>query len=129
MSTAENQTRKSLFIVDERTKKRNASEARFRAFGLSAILVAVFCLLLLAGSILSNGLGAFQQTFVTYDVLIDPDIADPKGNRDPAEMSKVTTLGYGKLVSASLMTALEAAGISTDGPGSEKEIGSGPVGE
>lgn len=114
MSNVDTNARKSLFILDDRTKKRNAAEARFRAFGLGAILIAVLCLVVLAVSVLSNGVGAFRQTFVTYDVLIDPAIVDPKGNRDLAEMGKVTTLGYGKLVANSLAAALERADISTD---------------
>lgn len=123
MSNVDTNARKSLFILDDRTKKRNAAEARFRAFGLGAILIAVLCLVVLAVSVLSNGVGAFRQTFVTYDVLIDPAIVDPKGNRDLAEMGKVTTLGYGKLVANSLAAALERADISTDGVPSKEVSG------
>ena len=37
-------TRASLFIQDARTKRRNATEARFRGMGLAAIMLALLAL-------------------------------------------------------------------------------------
>ena len=49
-------TRVSLFAQDARTKSRNAAEKRFRAYGLSAIVVALLALVWLLISIFGNGL-------------------------------------------------------------------------
>jgi phosphate transport system permease protein len=38
---------------------------------------------------------------------------DPKGNRDPDEMKKVTTIGYSKLIAQNLIDQLAANGIDT----------------
>lgn len=121
MSMASPETRLSLFDQDPRTKRRNAAEARFRLYGVAAIAVSILALILLLVSVLSNGLGAFRQSFVTFDIAVDEKIVDPKGGRDPALMAKVTTIGYGKLLQSSLIAALEAKGISTEGV-SGKEV-------
>ena len=54
----------SLLTVDARTKRRNAAESRFRAYGIAAIATGLVFLVLLLGSIIFKGVGAFQQTFV-----------------------------------------------------------------
>ena len=64
MSNAQN----SLLTVDARTKKRNAAETRFKAYGLGAILIAMLALLILLTSVLETGLSAFRQTFITIEV-------------------------------------------------------------
>ena len=106
---------KSLLALDDRTRRRNAAEARFRAYGVAAIAIAIAALILLLFSVLSNGLSAFRQTFVTIDVMLDPAVLDKAGNRDPEQMKKVTTIGYGTLLNKALVTELEAKGISTEG--------------
>jgi len=111
----------TLFAQDSRTQKRNASEARFRAYGLAAVVVAMLALVVLLTSVLSNGLGAFRQTFVVFDITLDAKPIDPKGNRDPAEMAKVTTFGYAKIIQAALETALADHGLAT-GDASKKDI-------
>ena len=62
----------SLLALDARTKRRNAAEARFRMYGIAAVAAGVFFLVVLLGAILSNGVGAFQQTFLTVEVYLDP---------------------------------------------------------
>jgi phosphate transport system permease protein len=106
---------RSLLASDDRARRRNAAEARFRAYGVVAIVIAVAALIFLLVSILSNGLGAFRQTFVVMDVTLDAAALDKAGNRDPEEMKKVTTIGYGNLLKEALVTDLEAKGISTEG--------------
>ena len=63
----------SLMEQDDRTKRRNAAEKRFQFYGLTAITVGVLALLMLMISILSNGLSAFSQTFVTFEVTLTPE--------------------------------------------------------
>ena len=104
----------SLLEVDARTRRRNAAEARFRAYGIAALLVGLVFLAALLFAIVSNGTRAFTQTFVTIDVPLDPAIVDPSGARDPAAMAKVTTLGYGKLIEAALAADLAQKGIATE---------------
>ncbi|WP_413876312.1 phosphate ABC transporter permease PstA [Albidovulum sp.] len=105
----------SLFTPDARVRRRNAAEARFRAFGLIAIVTALLALVWLLAAILSAGLPAFRQTFVTFPVTLDAAVLDTKGSRDPADLAKVTTVGYAKVLGASLVAAVEAAGIDTAG--------------
>jgi phosphate transport system permease protein len=111
----------SLLSADARTKKRNKAEARFKAYGLGAIAVAMVALVFLLGSVLGNGLTAFQQTYITLDVTLPEEKLDKSGERDLAVMSKVTTIGYAPLLRDALITAMEAQGIETEL--SNKEIG------
>ena len=87
---------RSLLQIDARTAKRNAAEKRFRMYGLTAITVAVLALVTLLTSVLTSGLSAFQQTYITITVPLPEDKLDKSGVRDPAVMSKVTTIGYAK---------------------------------
>lgn len=104
-------TRVSLFAQDARTKSRNAAEKRFRAYGLSAIVVALLALVWLLISIFGNGLPAFRQTFISFPVTLDAAVLDKGGKRDVAEMAKTTTVGYGKLLAKALEAELAAKGI------------------
>ena len=102
-------------IRADRTRRRNAAETRFRIYGVVAIVISLAALVFLVLSILSNGLGAFSQTFIAFDVYLDPAVIDKNGNRNPEEMKKVTTIGYGNLLKKALAADLEARGVSTEG--------------
>jgi phosphate transport system permease protein len=104
----------SLTRQDDRTTKRNAAEKRFRAYGLTAVGIGVLMLVLLLTSILSNGLSAFRQTTIEVAVALDAERLDPEGNRDPAEMARVTTFGYAPLLRDGLVRTIAEAGIETD---------------
>ncbi len=106
--------RMSLLAQDTRTKKRNAAEARFRAYGLVAIVVGLLMLLILVFNIVTRGVGAFQQTFVTLQVELLESKLDKNGNRDLAEMKKVSTFGYAPLLRNAMEAALAEQGIETD---------------
>ncbi|SIT14743.1 phosphate ABC transporter membrane protein 2, PhoT family [Roseivivax lentus] len=110
---ASGQTPRSLTQTDARTKKRNAAEKRFRAYGMAAIAAGMFFLVVLLGSIVTNGVTAFQQTFLQVPVYLDPEKLDKTGNRDPEEMKKVSTFGYKPLVEDAVFAAVQAAGIET----------------
>ena len=103
--------RGSLLTQDPRTRARNAAELRFRAYGLAAIILALLALVWLLISIFGNGLPAFRQTFLSFPVTLDAAVLDKTGNRDPAEMAKVTTLGYGKVLATALQAELAAKGV------------------
>ncbi len=55
-----------------RLAKRYAAEARFKLYGLSAIVVSMLMLAMLMFTILKEGTAAFTQAFVTVEVTVDP---------------------------------------------------------
>jgi len=66
--------------VAESLSKRNASEFRFRAWGLAGIATALAFLVLLFAGILSKGIPGMYQHYVTFDVALDPSRLDPEGS-------------------------------------------------
>lgn len=101
----------SLLVADARTRKRNASERRFRAYGLSAIIVAILALMLLLFTVLRDGTGAFFQTYLSVPVTLDAQTLDPQGNRDPEQMKSVLTLTYGRILDAGLQAEIANSNI------------------
>ncbi|NIY78537.1 phosphate ABC transporter permease PstA [Celeribacter sp. HF31] len=108
---AKGDAKSSLFHETTRTKRRNAAETRFKAYGIAAIATGLFFLVALLVAILGNGLPAFKQTFVTIPVELTEAKLDKNGNRDPADLAKVSTFGYKPVVTAALVSALKAEGI------------------
>ena len=112
----------SLFEVGERTKRRQAQERRFRMMGLAAVTFGIIALFGLLGSILSNGVSSFRQTYITLDIYLDPAKLDKAGNRNPDEMAKVTTFGYAPLIASALVEQIKKNDISVEGL-SDKDAG------
>lgn len=106
---------KSLLSVDERTRKRNAAEARFRLLGKAAVAFGIIALVGLLASILTNGLSSFQQTYITIDVYLDPAKLDPSGTGDRAAIAKVSTFGYAPLIEKALGDTISAKGLAAEG--------------
>jgi phosphate transport system permease protein len=104
-------TLSTLFVPDARTKARNAAEHRFRIWGMAAVILGLLSLVILLTSVLGNGASAFRQTFVQIPILLEESVVDKSGTRDPAVMSKVTTIGYGKLMQKALLAEIAARGI------------------
>ena len=111
----------SLYTLDTRTKRRNAAEWRFQAYGIAALAIGLIFLLALLYSIVSKGTGAFSQTFVTVDVTLSAAVLDPTGNRDPAAIAKVTTFGYAPLIEAALVQKMTDFNVVTDLPAKDLE--------
>ncbi len=105
--------KRSLTTVDSRTQKRNSAEKRFRAYGISAILIGIFFLVVLLGSILFNGVGAFQQTFINVPVYLDPAKLDKNGERNVEDIKKVSTFGYTPLIQNAVFDRVTELGIDT----------------
>lgn len=103
----------SLVVADARTKKRNAAEKRFRLYGIGAVAIGLVFLVILLGSILFNGVGAFQQTFITTEVYLDPAKLDKKGARNIEDIKKVSTFGYAPLIQKALLKQVNDLGIET----------------
>ncbi|WP_103256237.1 phosphate ABC transporter permease PstA [Tabrizicola aquatica] len=104
----------SLLAPSARMRRRNAAEARFRLYGLAAIALALATLAIMLFTILRDGVSSFTQASLSFPVELSAETLDPKGNRNPAELSKVTTIGYGKVLTAALLAEVERRGIATD---------------
>ena len=107
-------THGSLLVKDARTQRRNNAELRFRAYGLTAVIVGILALIVLLISIFSNGMSAFQQTKLTVTLELPEAKLDKKGQRDLTAMKKITTIGYSKVLGDGLIAQLERLGIETD---------------
>ena len=113
--------RKSLLEQDARMKRRNAAEARFKAYGIAAITLSLSVLFVMLWTIFSDGVSAFRQATFSFPVTLDADRLDPQGNRVRDEMMKVTTIGYTNLLNEELIRYLDERGISREGV-SDKEV-------
>jgi len=95
----------SLATQDARTKRRNRAEARFKAYGLTAILIGIFFLVVLAVSIIRSGSPAFTRTIVGVEFTItQPQI-------DAAEGELFKTKAYQTLFIDALKQQLDARGM------------------
>ena len=104
---------KSLFVASAQTKRRATAEKRFHMLGLTAIFIALSMLAILMTTIVAKGSGAFQQSFITLDVVLLEAKLDKKGTRNPDNLKKVTTFGYAPLIKAALEQVVVARGIET----------------
>ncbi|CUH59409.1 phosphate ABC transporter permease PstA [Thalassobacter stenotrophicus] len=102
-STPATPSASSLFKQDDRVKRRNAAEKRFKAYGLTAIGVGVTMLIILVSSVLSQGLSSFRQTFVTLPITVT------QAEFEAAEASMLKTGKYKKLIQRGLEQRLATA--------------------
>ena len=105
----------SLLSADAGMSRRRRAEARFRSYGILAIAVSLAVLALMLITVFSDGITAFRQAKLSFPVTLDASVLDPDGNRDPAEMSRITTVGYGKVLARSFAAVLQSRGIDTAG--------------
>ena len=66
-----------------RLRARYAAEARFKYYGLAAVIFAMTALALLLFTIMKNGVTAFWTSEVRLEVFIDPERFDPPGSKTP----------------------------------------------
>lgn len=109
----------SLMRQDARTRRRNAAEARFKAYGIAAITIGMLMLLVLVYNIVSRGTGAFQQTFVTLEVALPAEKLDKKGARNLDDIKKVSTFGYTPLLRNAFEAKVAETGVETELSGKE----------
>lgn len=103
----------SLLTVDALTRKRNAAETRFKAYGVVAISIGVFFLAALLWAILSNGMSAFQQTAVSLNITIDV------ARLEAAEKSIVKTSKYNAIIEEALIAKMKDAAVETEMSGKD----------
>ncbi|MFD1910892.1 phosphate ABC transporter permease PstA [Halodurantibacterium flavum] len=106
---------KSLLEPDSRTRRRNAAERRFRAYGLTAILIGIAALVVLLTTVVGNGASAFRQAFVTLEITLPADRLDPVGDRSRESLQQVSTFGYAPLIAEAMTAKMEAMGVSIEG--------------
>ena len=105
----------SLLVQHKLMKKRNAAETRFKIYGIVAIIISLATLFIMLWTIFSDGISAFRQATLTFPVTLDQTVLDPNGQAAPADLAKVTTIGYGRVLASSFKAHLAARGISTEG--------------
>ena len=70
----------------QRLRRRHGAERRFRAYGITALIIAAVILAALLGTIANRGASAFFQTQIALDITFDPALIDPEGTRDPGTL-------------------------------------------
>jgi phosphate transport system permease protein len=71
-----------------RTRKRYRAEARFKAYGIAALLFAFLFLIFLITDIVLKAMPAFTLYDLTLDVTPTQEQIDPDGSRDPAVIAR-----------------------------------------
>jgi phosphate transport system permease protein len=96
---------RSLYATDELTKKRNASEKRFQAYGIAAIGAGLFFLVVLAYSIISEGIPAFTRTVLTVEFTVAQE------QFDDAESQLFKTRAYEAVFTEAMSAQFEQKNI------------------
>ena len=109
----------SLYKTDPLTKKRNAAEKRFKMYGISAVLIGLFFLVVLAFSIISEGIPAFTRTAVEVEFTIT------KAQQEAAEKELFKTKAYEGFLISALKSQLEESGVEVpfDGKAIQRIVG------
>ncbi|POF34878.1 phosphate ABC transporter permease PstA [Roseibium marinum] len=97
---------KSLYALDDLTRKRNASEKRFKFYGIGAVLIGLFFLVVLATTIISEGIPAFTRTIVEVEFTLTQE------QYDAAEKELFKTKAYEQFFIGALQGQLEESGMS-----------------
>ncbi|WP_420555870.1 phosphate ABC transporter permease PstA [Roseovarius sp.] len=100
--------RSSLSTADANTKRRNAAEKRFRAYGLTAIIIGLFFLVVLFFSIIRSGLPAFTHTVVEMEFTLT------QAQYEEAEDQLFKTKAYSNLFIAQLQQQLQERGMEVE---------------
>ncbi len=104
-SMHETPRKSSIHTIDARTKQRNASESRFKAYGIAAIALGLFFLVVLFVSIVRSGLPAFTKTVVEVEFTLTQE------QFEQAESQLMKTGAYQDLFIAGIQSQLDARNI------------------
>jgi len=105
LNTGGESPRSSLLTQDAHTKRRNRAEARFRGYGLAAILIGLFFLIVLAVSIIRSGTPAFTRT------VVDVEFTLTQTQIDEAESQLFKTAAYSGYFIDALKRQLDERGM------------------
>ncbi|MFV0475335.1 MAG: phosphate ABC transporter permease PstA [Pikeienuella sp.] len=103
--------RLSLSEETPRLRRRRAAEARFRIYGVVAIVIALSFLGALLVSVVSKGYPAFQQTMIGLEVDLKKGVIDPQGRGTAEAVMSGNIFRWSGLVNDALLTEL---GIDPD---------------
>ena len=103
-----------LSAASDLSRNRRAAEKRYRLYGLVAISIGLLMLVILLTTIITKGVTAFQQTYITLDIELIESKLDKKGNRDINDIKKVSTFGYAPLTKNSFEKLISANNLNTD---------------
>jgi len=98
-----------------RLRARHRANARYRSYGLCALILASVFLVVLIADIFVKGVPAFTASRLTLDVPFKADVIDPEGKRD---RSALASADYMSLV----RDALGAALPGVEGRAARKEL-------
>lgn len=88
MQASKGRARHASNAVKSGLKRRYAAEARFKAYGIGAIGLALMVVGILFVTIISNGLPAFTETTLKLEIELSEDLIDPSGTRDPRTLMR-----------------------------------------
>ena len=71
-------------------EKRLAAEKRFKFYGMFAMTLSLFFVLILMYKIFSTGSGAFVRTTINADVYFDPNFIEVSSNSSKKEIMKAS---------------------------------------
>ncbi|AKS46001.1 phosphate ABC transporter membrane protein 2, PhoT family [Octadecabacter temperatus] len=98
----------SLKVQDPRTKKRNAAEKRFRAYGIVAIAIGGLFLAALTFTIVKSGLPAFTQYVMKLEVTLSQE------QFDDAESQLLKTAVYRDIFIDNFSEQLDTNGVEVE---------------
>ena len=101
---------KTIDLVQRNLAKRKRAEWRFRAYGVSAILFGLACLLILFSDIIGKGHGAFLQTQIYLEVTFDSQRLNID---DPTSDAQVRRANYDNVIAQALSVQLETDNKAT----------------
>ncbi len=67
-------------------KRRYRAEKRFRAYGVISVSIGLIALVALFYEVISNGIGAFRQTYIQLEVNFDPDVLEINNAQDEEQL-------------------------------------------
>lgn len=93
--TSQDRAKHASDAVKSGLRRRYAAEARFKAYGIGAIVLALSVVGILFATIITNGLPAFTETTLKLEVELNESVIDPKGTREPGTLARAN---YRKIV-------------------------------
>ncbi len=95
----------------KRIRRRYRAEKRFKAYGLTAILLALTMLGVLLVSIIDRGYPAFTSTKINIEIYFDEKLLDPQGSR---KISNIQNSNYGAVLRKSLFATFPNVETKSD---------------